>query len=53
MKPEICTGYDSSLGMSRRSFLDRFGMGLGSIALTDLLQANEQRALGGVLPTNI
>ena len=51
MKPEICTGYDSSLGMSRRRFLDRFGMGLGSIALTDLLRANEQRALGGVLPT--
>ena len=51
MKPEICTGYDSSLGMSRRRFLDRFGMGLGSIALTDLLRANEQRALGGVRPT--
>ena len=37
MKPGTCTGYESLLGMDRRRFLERFGMGLGSIALTDLL----------------
>ncbi|MCH2585927.1 MAG: DUF1501 domain-containing protein [Planctomycetes bacterium] len=50
MKPGTCTGYDSFLGMSRRRFLERFGMGLGSIALTDLLRANEKSAAGGILP---
>ncbi len=34
----LCTGFDDPLGMSRRTFLNRFGMGLGSIALADLLQ---------------
>ena len=51
MKPGTCTGYDSPLGMSRRRFLDRFGMGLGSLALADLLRANERHSLGGALPT--
>ena len=51
MKPGTCTGYDSTLGMSRRRFLDRFGMGLGSIALADLLRANEKSTLGGTLST--
>ena len=37
MKPGTCTGYESLLGMDRRRFLERFGMGLGSIALTDLV----------------
>jgi hypothetical protein len=32
-----CTGAESVSGMSRRQFLGRFGMGLGSIALADLL----------------
>ena len=51
MKLGTCTGYDSPLGMSRRRFLDRFGMGLGSLALADLLRANEQHSLGGTLPS--
>ncbi len=50
MKPGTCTGYDSLLGMGRRRFLERFGMGLGSIALTDLLRANERPSTGGILP---
>ncbi|HEY2253675.1 MAG TPA: DUF1501 domain-containing protein, partial [Planctomycetaceae bacterium] len=33
----VCTGRESSFGLSRRRFLNRFGMGLGGIALADLL----------------
>ena len=33
----LCTGHESPVGMSRRSFLGRFGMGLGAVALSDLL----------------
>ncbi len=32
-----CTGYESTLGMSRRSFLNSLGMGLGGLALSDAL----------------
>lgn len=32
-----CTGYETPVGMSRRLFLDQFGMGLGGLALSDLL----------------
>ena len=32
-----CTGFDSSWGMSRRKFLHQFGMGVGGIALADLV----------------
>jgi len=35
-----CTGRDSSVGLSRRRFLNRFGMGLGGIALADLLSGH-------------
>ena len=37
-----CTGYQSRLGMSRRGFLDQFGMGLGACALTDLIGSETQ-----------
>jgi hypothetical protein len=37
-----CTGYASTLGMSRRGFLDQFGMGLGAYALSDLMSAEAQ-----------
>tara|TARA_R110002096_G_scaffold67332_12_gene163433 strand:+ start:5696 stop:7135 length:1440 start_codon:yes stop_codon:yes gene_type:complete len=37
MKLMTCTGYESPLGLSRRAALQRFGGGLGSLALTDLL----------------
>ncbi|NNC87828.1 MAG: DUF1501 domain-containing protein [Akkermansiaceae bacterium] len=36
-----CTGFDSPLGLSRRQALKSFGMGLGSIALADMLSAAE------------
>lgn len=32
-----CTGFQNPQGWSRRSLLQQFGMGLGSLALTDLL----------------
>lgn len=34
---QTCTGYESNLGMSRRGWLSRFGMGLGGWALSDML----------------
>ena len=37
MDRALCSGYEPSFGLSRRSFLQRFGMGLGSLALCDLL----------------
>lgn len=33
----LCVGPESVLGMSRRSFLNRFGMGLGGMALGNLM----------------
>ena len=32
-----CTGFDSTFGLSRRKFLNRFGMGVGAFALADML----------------
>ena len=40
MKTPFCTGFESAVGMSRRSFLNSFGMGLGGIALSSLLKPN-------------
>ena len=37
MTHPLCTGHDSPLGLDRRSFLTRFGMGLGGMALADLI----------------
>lgn len=39
-----CTGFESFVGMSRRRFLSQFGMGLGSIALADLLSPSAATA---------
>src|SRR5262245_34540857 len=36
-KYSSCTGRESTWGLSRRQFLNRFGMGVGGIALADLL----------------
>ena len=38
MKTPLCTGYESTVGMTRRHFLNSFGMGLGGIALSSLLK---------------
>ena len=37
MSTTICMGHDDVRGMTRRQFLDRFGMGVGSLALADLI----------------
>ncbi len=37
MTNQQCTGYDDPRVLNRRAFLDRFGMGLGGIALANLL----------------
>ncbi|MDF1756425.1 MAG: DUF1501 domain-containing protein [Verrucomicrobiales bacterium] len=44
MKP-LCTGFESPLGVSRRSALQTFGGGLGGVALANLM-ANDARAAG-------
>ncbi len=47
---ERCTGFDPVVGMSRRRFLNRFGISLGGMALADLLNPAITRAgTGGVL----
>jgi uncharacterized protein (DUF1501 family) len=43
----VCTGPLPSLGLSRRHFLNRFGMGLGGIALAHLLGAGRTSAAEG------
>jgi hypothetical protein len=43
-----CTGFEPAEGMSRRQLLEKFGMGLGGIALADLL-ADHAGAGDGVL----
>ena len=44
-----CTGFDNTFGLSRRDFLGRFGMGLGSVALAGLLNPRVGRGNDGVL----
>jgi hypothetical protein len=39
-----CTGSESNFGMSRREMLNRFGMGLGGLALADLLGGKAKAA---------
>lgn len=47
----LCTGLDSTLTMPRRQILERFGMGLGAIALGELLNADRSAdAASGALP---
>jgi hypothetical protein len=48
-RESICTGRDSSWNLSRRQFLNRFGMGLGGIALADLM-TEENRVRAGSTP---
>jgi len=50
-----CTGFDPAWGMSRRRFLNGFGMGMGAIGLSDLLASETQagdvaKVTGGLLP---
>jgi len=46
----ICTGPESVFGLSRRQFLNRFGMGLGGVALAELLGADQASAATPELP---
>ncbi|HUY93207.1 MAG TPA: DUF1501 domain-containing protein [Pirellulales bacterium] len=53
MTHPCCPGPQPAFGLSRRMFLQRFGMGLGGIALADLMgQPSQARAASvpGVLP---
>ena len=36
----VCTGFDSSFGLSRRQFLGRFGYGLGAAALASMSEGH-------------
>lgn len=45
-----CTGHDSPIGMDRRSFLNRFGMGLGTLALAELMHPRSAVAASASLP---
>jgi hypothetical protein len=42
--PALCTGPLPSIGLTRRHFLNRFGMGLGGIALAHLMGARDSSA---------
>lgn len=49
----LCTGFDHSSHMPRRSVLQQFGMGFGGIALADLLagqQASSSESLAHISP---
>ena len=39
MNQNKCTGFESPLGLPRRNFLQRFGGGLGGLALANMLHA--------------
>lgn len=48
MNNQICTGPLPAAGLSRRGFLNRFGMGLGGIALANLIKPASLFAAGSV-----
>ncbi len=48
MRHHPCTGPQPAFGLSRRELLQRFGMGLGSIALADLIGAQASAATSSV-----
>ncbi|MEM9080307.1 MAG: DUF1501 domain-containing protein [Verrucomicrobiota bacterium] len=47
MNPNLCTGYETPIGMSRRSFLNSVGVGLGGMALADMMNPLQAAGLGG------
>jgi hypothetical protein len=48
MNASMCSGTVPGFGLSRRGFLNRFGMGVGAMALADLM--NPGRSLGAMDP---
>lgn len=52
MNESPCAGLDSAIGLSRRGFLSRFGLGLGGIALADLMNPASAMERAGVLSSS-
>jgi len=48
MSNPLCTGYESPVGVSRRNFLNTLGMGLGGLALADLMNPAQAATVGEV-----
>ena len=46
MKRHLCVGEESTFGMSRRGVLNRFGMGLGGIAMSEMISNGNASAVG-------
>ena len=46
-----CSGFESTYGMARRDFLNRFGMGLGAIALSDIISRDSNVRAARAEPT--
>ncbi|HIG83821.1 MAG TPA: DUF1501 domain-containing protein [Verrucomicrobia bacterium] len=46
MKRHLCVGEESTFGMSRRGVLNRFGMGLGGIAMSEMMSNGNASAAG-------
>ncbi len=48
MKNPLCTGHESPIGMSRRTFLNSTGIGLGGIALAHMTSQANAGGLSGI-----
>src|ERR1043165_6253780 len=48
----VCAGPLPTCGLTRRHFLNRFGMGLGGIALAHLLGSSARAAAGSIVPSH-
>ena len=53
MNNALCTGYESPLGVSRRQFLNSLGLGLGGIALADLVNPVQAAPTAGGVPVGL
>ena len=49
MNTPLCTGHEPASAFSRRQFLNKFGMGLGGMALADLMNPATASADTGIL----
>ena len=46
----LCTGHESPIGLTRRRFLNRFGMGLGALHWLICSRGNKLQALAAAIP---
>lgn len=53
MSSPACTGFEPTLGMSRRGFLDSFGLGLGGLALADMLGGKASASAGSLAGSHL